>query len=124
MIDELLFFDKKPEALPLYKAVRDMILSEFEDVTVQVHKTQISFSNKHGFAYAWLPPRSKIKGRPEVYIVLTFGLNRQEKHPRIMESVEPYPSRWTHHVVIQSVDEVDEQIKKWINEAYAFAMIK
>ena len=101
-----------------------MILSEFENVIVKVSKTQISFSNRHGFAYVWLPSRSKIKERPELYVVLTFGLNRQEKHPRIMESVEPYPTRWTHHVVIQNVDEVDDQIKEWLSEAYAFSMIK
>ena len=73
MIDELLFFNKKPEAFPLYEAVRDMMLYN---------------------------------------------------HPRVMESVKPYPSRWTHHVVIQNVDEVDEQIKAWLNEAYAFSLMK
>jgi hypothetical protein len=124
MDDYLFFFEKMPGAIPLYETVRDFICSELDDVNIKVHRTQISFSNKHGFAYVWLPPRSKIKGRPDVYIVLTFGLNRQETHQRIEVSVEPYPGRWTHHVVIQNVEEVDAQIKEWVREAYSFSMIK
>ena len=44
--------------------------------------------------------------------------------PRIVESTEPYPGRWTHHVIIQNADEVDEQVKEWIREAYHFANTK
>ena len=109
-----------PGALRLYEAVRDMIFSEYEDVTVKVHKTQISFSNKHGFAFVSLPYR-KVKGCPDVYVILTLGLNRRLEHPRVWQSVEPYPGRWTHHVIIQSEDEVDAQIVEWIREAYQFA---
>ena len=119
-IDEIAFFDKMPSALSLYEAVRDVICSEFEDVTVKVHKTQISFSNKHGFAFISLPYR-RGKGRPDVYIIFTLGLNRKLEHPRVDQAVEPYPGRWTHHVIIQSKDEIDEQITEWIREAYWFA---
>jgi len=119
-IDELLFFEKMPGMFPLYNAIREIILSEFENVSVRVQKTQISFANKHNFAFVSLPFR-KAKGCPAVYIILTFGLNRRLDHPRIMESVEPYPNRWTHHVIIKSADEIDTEIKEWINEAYHFA---
>ena len=54
--DILLFFDKHPEALPLYEALEEKILSEIEDVTVKVQKTQISFSNKHNFAFVSFLP--------------------------------------------------------------------
>jgi hypothetical protein len=46
MIDELLFFDKKPETLLLYEAVRDMILADFEDVKVTVQKTQMRLTGR------------------------------------------------------------------------------
>ena len=123
MVDELFFFDRKPGTLPLYEAVRHMICKGFDDVTIKVSKTQIAFANKHQFAFVSLPYR-KIKGAPDVYILLTFGLERKEDHPRIAVSTEPYPGRWTHHVVIASVDDVDEQVREWINEAYHFARIK
>jgi len=120
MIDEFLFFDKAPGTLSLYEAVRDMIFSEFTDVNVKVSKSQISFSNKYGFAYVSLPMR-KIKGCSGAYILFTFGLGRKEEHPRILISAEPYPGRWTHHVVIRSADEVDGQIREWVGEAYRFS---
>jgi len=69
-------------------------------------------------------PFRKVKGRPKCCVVLTFGLSYQVDHPRITESTEPYPRRWTHHVLIQSADEVDEQIMEWISEAYHFANSK
>lgn len=121
--DILMLFDKKPDALYLYEAAEAFILELFPDVKIKVSKTQVSFSNRYGFAFLW-PPNRRIKNKPGTYIVLTFGLGRQEVHPRILESVEPYPGRWTHHVLISSPDELDEQIKNWLIEAYNFSMMK
>lgn len=118
--DEIVFFESMPEALPLYEAIRDMICRDLKNVEVIVQKSQISFSNRHNFAFVWLPIR-KMKGRPDIYVVLSFGLNRKMEDPRIVESTEPYPGRWTHHVLIQSKDDVDDQIKEWLREAYHFA---
>ena len=120
MIEYLPFFDKQPETFPLYEAVREMICAAFDNVTVKVQKSQIVFAGRRNFACVWLPPR-KIKGRPEVYIILTFGLGDRLEHPRFVESVEPHPGRWTHHVIIQSTEEVDAQIQEWLREAYDFA---
>ena len=121
--DILTFFDRMPDALPLYEAVAGKIQAEFADIKVKVQKTQITFANKHGFAFVSLPIRRR-KGWSDVCIILTFGLSRKVDHPRIDIATEPYPNRWTHHVVIQRTDEVDEQIMNWIKEAYHFAMIK
>ncbi len=51
----------------------------------------------------------------------TFGLGHRIQSPRIVESVEPYPNRWTHHVIIQSHSDIDEEIMDWLNQAYLFA---
>jgi len=122
-IDTLFFFEKMPEMQPIYEAVLDFICREFNEVTVKVQKTQISFSNRYGFAYVSLPHRRK-KGCPDLCIILTFGLGYKMEHPRIMVATEPYPGRWTHHVVIQSENEIDDQIMEWLREAYHFSMIK
>jgi len=119
----LLFFDKMPGALPLYEAVQGMICAEFDSVRIKVQKTQISFSNKYLFACVSLPFRRR-KGWPELCIILTFGLNRRLDDPRVAVAVEPYPGRWTHHVIIQNEDEVDGQILEWLKEAYQFALVK
>lgn len=121
--DIIMLFNKMPEALPIYEAAEAFILEQFPDAVMKLSKTQISFSNRFGFAILW-PPNRKIKGRAGVYIVLSFGLGRRAEHPRIVESVEPYPGRWTHHVLISSADDLDDELKAWLQEAYDFALTK
>ena len=60
----LYFFDRKPEALPLYEAFEEKVFSEVDGVKVKVQKTQISFSNRHNFAFVSLtrPTRSRTVG--------------------------------------------------------------
>ena len=119
----IFFFAKMPQALPLYQAFARQMQARFEGYTVKVQKTQISFSNKYNFAFVSLPYR-KIKGRPDVYIIVSFGLSHKVDDPRISVSVEPYPNRWTHHVIVQNADEIDAQLMAWIAEAYSFSMFK
>ncbi|MCR5812852.1 MAG: DUF5655 domain-containing protein [Lachnospiraceae bacterium] len=35
--------------------------------------------------------------------------------------MEAYPNWWTHHVMIGTVEEVDEELLSWIVEAAEFA---
>lgn len=119
--DILFFFDKHPEALPLYEALEERIRSEIEDVTIKVQKTQITFANKHNFAFVSFLPARKAKERPDIYITVTFGLGYRKESPRIDAATEPYPNRWTHHMLISQVDEVDDELLGWIKEAGAFS---
>ena len=43
----LYFFDKHPDALPLYETFERKVRGLVPDVLVKVQKTQISFYNKH-----------------------------------------------------------------------------
>lgn len=121
--DILMMFDKLPAALPIYEAAEAKLCAAFPDARIKVSKTQVSFYNRYLFAALW-PPLRKIKGRPGVYLVLTFGLGHRLEHPRIVESVEPYPGRWTHHVLLASPEELDELVMGWVQEAYDFSMYK
>jgi predicted transport protein len=119
--DTILFFNKNPEALPLYEAFEQKVLSEIRDVTVKVQKTQISFSNKRNFAFASLLPVRKAKERPKVYLTITFGLSSRVDSPRIDGAVEAYPNRWTHHVMISSQEEIDGELMGWVEKAAEFS---
>ena len=123
LLEEKAFFVNRPEALPLYQRFVERLHSEFADVTIRMKKTQISFSNKHIFAVVSLPFR-KIKSRPAIYIIVSFGLNHRVKHPRIIEAVEPYPNHWTHHTLVVQKEDVDDVLMNWIRSAYVFSMIK
>ena len=97
------------------------IFAEIDNVTVKVQKTQISFSNKHNFAFVSFLPARKAKDRPKTYITVSFGLQYRKESPRIDAASEPYPNRWTHHMLISSVDEIDDELMEWIKEAAAFS---
>lgn len=117
------FFDKIPQALPLYKMFAEKVLAEYPDVQIKIQKSQISFSNKHQFAFVWLPIR-KMKDRSDIYIIVSFGLSYHLDSPRIVEATEPYPNRWMHHLIIQNRSEIDTELMNWIKEAYDFAVTK
>lgn len=119
--DELFFFNAMPDALPLYMALSERLLAAFPDTAVEVKKTQITFREKYGFAFVSL---RRMKGCPKVFIIVSFGLSHRLDSPRVHMAVEPYPSRWTHHVIVQSAKEVDGELMGWITEAHDFALVK
>ena len=119
--DVLYFFDGRPEALPLYEAFEQKVFSEVDGVKAKAQKTQIAFSNRYNFAFVSFLPVRKAKERPKVYIVVTFGLGYCVESPRIDAAVEPYPGRWTHHVLIAGTGEIDDELMEWIREAAAFS---
>lgn len=122
--DILSFFDRHPQALPLYEAFAKQVCKEVEGVTVRVQKTQISFSNRHNFAFVSFLPVRKAAERPLIYITITFGLCHRVESPRIDGAVEPYPNRWTHHVMISDPEELDDELMAWVKEAAVFAAEK
>lgn len=91
---------------------------------MKVQKTQIAFSNRHNFAFVSFMPVRKAKERTETYIVITFGLGYRAGSPRIDASVEPYPNRWTHHILISRFEEIDGELMDWVKEAAAFSASK
>ena len=120
----LFFFDGHLDALPLYARLEERILTGIPDVKIRVAKSQITFANKHGFAFASFLPVRKAAQRPKTYLTVSFGLGTQKKSPRIDASSEPYPNRWTHHVIVSTLEEIDEELMDWIREAAAFSAAK
>ena len=124
--DTLQWFEaqKHPDALPLYEALEGRILAEIPGVRIKVQKSQISFYTKHLFGcVSYLRARKKAQ-LPPCYLVVTVGLARRLESPRVDIATEPYPGRWTHHIVVGSAGEIDGELMDWIREAAAFAAAK
>ena len=121
--DVLFFFDGKPAELALYETLFRHMEEVFPDASVKVQKSQISFYGRYLFAAVSLPVRRK-KNWPEHCIVVTIGLSHPLESPRAAVSVEPYPGRWTNHVLVSEASQVDEELLEWLNEAWAFAESK
>ena len=121
--DVLFFFDGKPLELALYEALFRHLEMEFSEASVRVQKSQISFYGRHLFAAASLPVRRK-KSWPEHCIVLTIGLSHRLDSPRVAVATEPYPGRWTHHILLSDETQVDGELLGWLRESWEFAESK
>jgi hypothetical protein len=117
------FFSKETALLPLSNLLSDDIISVYPDSEIIVQKTAISFRDPSPYCYVSLPLRHGIKGCPDTYFIVTFGLYSHVDHPRIAQAVEPYPNRWTHHVLISQPSDIDAQLLDWIRQAHAFKEI-
>lgn len=121
--DELLFFDRMPSLLPVYAALRRQVLERCPGTSIRVSRTQISFCSKYIFAMASLPWR-RVKGWPEEYLLVSFGLGYKKESPRIAQAVEAYPGRWTHHLLALSPGDIDAELLGWLREAFDFSLAK
>ena len=54
-------------------------------------------------------------------MTITFGLPYRKESARIDIATEAYPNRWTHHVMIGTEEEIDEELISWIQEAADFS---
>ena len=119
-IDAMQFFDRRPRELALYQDFERKALAACPDTHIRVQKTQITLENRHGFAFVSLP-RRKVQ---QPTIVVSFGLSYRVDAPRIWVATEPYPNRWTHHMLIADEGQLDDELLGWIKEAAAFAAAK
>ena len=121
--DELLFFDRMPVLLPVYEALRQKLLDRCPGTTLKVGLSQISFRTRYIYAMASLPVRRR-KDWPEICLVVSFGLAERLDSPRVAVATEPYPRRWTHHVLVERPDQLDEELLAWLERAWRFSLEK
>lgn len=122
--DTLLFFEQQPAALPLYEAFYDAVLKRHPDARIKIQKTQISFSNRYIFACVSFLRVKKKKELPDPYLVITLGMPYPLESPRVAVKTEPYPGRWTTHIVVGEVGDIDDELLSWVREAHDFAKNK
>lgn len=122
--DALMFFDQHMDILPLYQAFEELLFDSFPVVNKRVQKTQITFSNRHVFACVSFARVKRKAGLPMRFIVITLGLPAPLDSERVAVKTEPYPGRWTHHIVVNKPEELDEELLSWVREAYDFAAVK
>ena len=53
-------------------------------------------------------------------LMVTVGLPYRLDSPRVVAASEPYPGRWTHHVLVTEADQIDEELMGWLREAWDF----
>ena len=120
-LDEALFFDAVPGAYPIYRAFKGAIMTAYPDTQLRVQKTQITFTNPRVFACASLLRAKRKAELPNPWLTVTLGLPYRLESPRAAICTEPYPGRWTTHIIVGSSEEIDGELLRWVGEAYDFA---
>lgn len=116
-------FGRLPACLQLARSIAGLILAAFPAAGLDVQQSQATFRAVRGFAAIW-PPVRPMRGRPDLYVVLSFWLDRLVRSPRIVEAVEASPGRWTHHMLITHETDLDHEALAWLSEAHKFACRK
>ena len=120
----MMFFEKHPNALPLYDEFAEKLYESFPDIGCRVQKTQITFTCRHVFCCVSFARVKKKAELPDPYLVITLGLPFPLDSPRAAVNTEPYPHRWTVHIPIGSTQELDEELFAWIRQSYDYARKK
>jgi Fe-S-cluster formation regulator IscX/YfhJ len=89
-------------------------------VQMRATKSQIAFSRRRAFAWAWIPARY-LRGECAP-LVLTLAFRYRHPSPRWKEIVEPRTGRFTHHLELYAVADFDDEVRAWINEAWLAAV--
>lgn len=123
-MDMLLFFENHSSALPIYKSFEARLMQMFPETQKRVQKTQITFYNRHVFACVSFQRVKRKAELPDPFIVITLGLPYPLESARVAVKSEPYPGRWTTHIVIGSKEELDDELFGWVSQAYIYSEIK
>ena len=106
-------FAGHPESLEVYRAVR-RVVEELGGARERVTRSQVAWSRRRGFAYAWRPGQYV---RNAVPLVLSVALPHELPHPRVKEVAHPSPGTWMHHVELAGPGDVDEEVVDLLRRA-------
>ena len=108
------FFAGHPDGWAAFERV-SAILERLGPCEVRVTKSQVAFRRKRGFAFLWLP--GQYLAKPGSDVVLSIALGRHDDSPRFKQVAHPAPTQWMHHLEIHDLDEIDDEVARWLAEA-------
>lgn len=109
------FFQDYAQSEVIFSALRSM-LDGVGPTEMRISKSQVAFWRRKVVARVWIPAQY-LKGNLAP-LVLTLGFDHRHASPRWKEIVEPAAGRFTHHLELWSVDEVDEEVREWLQSAW------
>lgn len=112
------FFAGQEDSRRIFETLRSAV-DALKPVQLRITKSQIAFRRRRAFAWAWMPG-AYLRGQ-HAPLVLSLSLQRQDSSPRWKEIVEPTPGRFTHHLELRSTADIDDEVRFWLQEAWAAA---
>lgn len=109
------FFAGNDRSKTLFEAVLRE-LNALTEVNVSASKSQIAFQRRTTFAAVWMP--GQYLKRQTVPLVLTVYLSSRSSSPRWKQIVEPSNQRFTHHLELNAVSDIDDEVRAWLHQAW------
>lgn len=106
---EALFAQSEPRVRQIFDELAEMVRA-CGPVTVIPQKTRVVFQVRVRFL-GCVPRKS--------YLLCNFEFAKRKKHPRFRK-IETYAPRWHgHELRVDSEQELDAEVERWVREAYA-----
>ena len=113
------FFDGKTIPRKLFEAISREV-SLLGESSIRVSKSQIAFRRRRNFALVWMP--SKYLKGSVAPLVLTLSFPQQDSSPRWKQITQVASlRRFTHHLELHKVEDIDEQVITWLRSAWEAA---
>ena len=112
------FFAGEDESRGIFEAMRCTV-EAIGPAELRVGKSQVSFRRRKPFAWVWMPGQY-LRGKAAP-LALTLSFPSRDSSPRWKEIVEPRPGRFTHHLELYSIPDVDDEVRSWLRDAWAAA---
>jgi len=109
------FFAGHGEALAAFRRVVDILTRTGFAFTIGTSKSQVAFRRRRGFAYLWMP--GQYLTTPAADVVLSIALDRHVVSTRFKQVAHPAPSVWMHHLEIHALEDLDDEVERWLHEA-------
>ncbi len=123
MNEESFFIGHKAE-FSIFSRLKAELLLRFPDMEIRIAKTQIFFYDRRMFGCVSFARVLKKAQMPDTYLTVTLCLPAPLDSNRVAVKVEPYPGRWTHHVIVSDGKELDKELFSWFEEAHRFAILR
>ena len=99
----------KEGLLPIYKSLLNLVQGFGNDVTISPKKTSVSIIRKKQFAL--IKPATKTR--------IDLGLKLKDKpNTERLGNSGPFGTMCTHRVQLSDMNQIDNELKEWLQEAY------
>ncbi|MGH9186735.1 MAG: DUF5655 domain-containing protein [Acidimicrobiales bacterium] len=94
------------------RAIFDAVRAHVESVgPIHVEPVSVGIFLKRSRTFAELRPMQR-------WVALSFSLSHRVDHPLMTRKVIPYGGRYYHVVNVRTPEDLDEDIRSWLTEAY------
>lgn len=91
-----------------------------DQTTMKTTKSQVAFHRRRNFALVWAP--RQYLSAEAAPIVLSMSFPAKDKSPRWKDVTKVGKGRYTHHLELWYVKDVDRQVTNWLKSAWAAAV--